>query len=199
MNWNRETYDRLHSLVFREGYPGYKPGVREVPNGDGRVDAEKRYAHVAAKYLRAYSETAGASGRIATLEHYLRMAHAEAVDIALSLGLKAFIPAFETGALRVLEYPAGVGGASHTDFDLFAVNLWRSCPNPGLGVGRYHIGEIGELVGLGKAQPHCVEPLPEPQLSLVYFAIPPHEAVLPGGVTVGAWLAERVARSRVGA
>jgi hypothetical protein len=181
VNWNRETYDRLHSLVFREGYPGYRPGVREVPNGDGRVD-QMPYLHDGARLQ---------------LECFLRAAHAEAVDIAMSLGLKAFLPEFETGALRVLEYPAGVGGASHTDFDLFAVNLWRSCPNPGLGVGRYHIGEIGELVGLGKAQPHSVEPLPEPQLSLVYFAIPPHEAVLPNGLTVGAWLAERVARSRV--
>ncbi len=79
--------------------------------------------------------------------------------------------------------------------------------SPGL-----HIGELGELVGLGPATPHRVPARPYVQKSLIYFAIPDHAARLPGdvqraaghvdgrhaaGPTVGAWLAERMARSRV--
>lgn len=79
--------------------------------------------------------------------------------------------------------------------------------SPGL-----HIGEIGELAGLGPATPHRVPARPYAQKSIIYFAIPDHAAILPpvhvcderpcrmsgcdGGQTVGAWLAERMARSR---
>lgn len=77
--------------------------------------------------------------------------------------------------------------------------------SPGL-----HIGEIGELVGLGPATPHRVPARPYAQKSIVYFAMPDHAAQLPGtgaggfppqyvganGPTVGEWLRERIARSR---
>jgi hypothetical protein len=121
---------------------------------------------------------------------------------SLELGVPPeFRPDFSAGALRVLEYPAGEGGHLHTDFDLFAVNLFRNVPNPGLGGTPYHMGEISELIGLGPAEPHYVAPLPVPQMALVYFAIPNHAAVLPDPFegkpdTVGAWLGRRIARSR---
>ncbi len=199
MTWTRADYDTLAALTFVEGYPGYKPNVAEVPHGDGNVDAQKRYAHVACKYLPARPYT-DINQDYRSLHWFLQRAHASAEKVAEELGVPdRFWPVRGVGALRVLYYPAGVGGHLHTDFDLFAVNLWRSHPNPGLGGGRYHIGEIGELVGLGPAEPHYVAPLPEPQLALVYFAIPDHAAVLPGGEqrTVDAWLTERIARSRV--
>ncbi len=125
----------------------------------------------------------------------------------------------------------GAGTVEHTDFDLFTIVLWRSHPadllrdlvpggaipggherrahaealSPGL-----HIGELGELVGLGPATPHRVPARPYAQKSIVYFAIPDHAATLPepytfpgrdgrGPVTVysvGGWLRERIARSR---
>lgn len=120
----------------------------------------------------------------------------------------------------------GAGTAEHTDSNLFTIVLWRSHPgdleidhgdadeiprtrlrgldiNPGL-----HIGEIGELVGLGPATPHRVPARPYAQKSLIYFAIPDHGARLPctsecagagrcpAPPTVGEWLKERMSRSR---
>jgi hypothetical protein len=122
----------------------------------------------------------------------------------------------------------GAGTVEHTDPDIFSIVLWRSHPedlehvnepqpafntcyarerlSPGL-----HIGEIGELVGLGPATPHRVPARPYVQKSLIYFAMPDHAAVLPAercrthwpfrcacipDVTVGEWLRERMARSR---
>lgn len=208
--FTQADYDTLAALVFRPDYPGNATarGVVEAPNGDpAALDSGKRYSHVAEKYLRQYSrDVPGASGRVAQLGHFLERTEEIAWNIALQLGVpEEFLPSFEHSALRVLEYPAGVGGHLHTDFDLFAVNLWRSCPNTGLGGAPYHMGEIGELVGLGPAEPHHVEPLPVPQQSLVYFAIPDHAAVLPrnkcrhwdgADATVGQWLQERIAKSR---
>lgn len=244
-------------LAPPEPYSGYKPGTFEAPNGDtkvcptctngvqsvgmtafnpsglrtceacrgtGRVpnvDAQKKYLHVADKYTDAP----------AWARAYHDRAYAHACRVANALGVPAvYYPRPEFGALRVLEYPPGAGGAEHTDFDLFSVVCWRETPadlervppnastpglfahvatrreaealSPGL-----HIGEIGELVGLGPATPHRVPARPYVQRSIVYFAIPDHAAFLPRivpepswamgrPVTVGAWLAERMARSR---
>ncbi len=126
----------------------------------------------------------------------------------------------------------GAGTAEHKDFDLFTIVLWRSHPadlerlaipydrpqcvtdnpavldriSPGL-----HIGELGELVGLGAATPHRVPARPYAQRSLIYFASPAGAAPLPAPVTFpadarhpartvatcGEWQVERTARSRV--
>lgn len=201
MIFTESDYDTLAAIVFRPDYPGNPAsrGVVEAPNGDSRVDAQKRYSHVAMKYLDGGPQT-----HHLTLQDFilLHSAHEKAFlqarRIAAQLNVSfGFLPHSQFGALRVLEYPEGVGGHVHTDFDLFAVNLWRNVPNPGLGGSKYHIGEIGELVGLGPAEPHYVAPLPVVQKSLVYFCIPSHDAILPSGITVGAWLSERIARSRV--
>jgi hypothetical protein len=134
----------------------------------------------------------------------------------------------------------GAGTAEHTDFDLFTIVCWRETPRDlerldayeegGMGVyperldtvsPGLHIGEIGELVGIGPATPHRVPARPYVQRSIVAFAIPDHAARLPGttrkapfhtpghywtdlevdvpGPTVGEWLHERMARSRVAA
>jgi hypothetical protein len=195
----------MSAIVFRHDYPGYATarGVVEAPNGDGALDTDKRYAHVAMKYLRAWRD-ANPSGTMnlqyCQLGHFLERAHARALQVAHDLGVPdAFLPSFEHGALRVLEYPPGARGHMHTDFDLFTLNLYRNVPNPGLPAGLVHMGELGELIGgLGPATPHDIHPMAEVQHSIVYFAIPDHEAVLPGAdVTVGEWIKERIARSRV--
>jgi len=59
-----------------------------------------------------------------------------------------------------------------------------------------HMGELGEELGLGQATRHEVIVSDAPQYSVVYFAIPRWELVLPSGVTVKDWLNERMARSR---
>ncbi len=198
-------------------YGGYKPNVKEIPNGDGKVDVGKRYLHIARKYNPP-----------AWAVEYLARAHWMASIVAEALGVqKEYFPMTADGTLRVVEYPAGVGGEQHTDFDLFTVALYRSTPDdlifddacsdaeqahayrerlkhvhPGL-----HMGEIGELVGLGPATPHHVVARPYVQRSIVYFAMPDHAATFPGeldwyndkawaGRTVGEWLAARYKRSR---
>lgn len=183
----------------------------------------KRFLHVAPKYDPPAWAVA-----------YLARAHWEACRVAEALNVPAaYYPRVADGTLRVLEYPAGAGTAEHTDFNLFTIVLWRSTPgdlvikrtwqetqvpaewesrridgarlSPGL-----HIGELGELVGLGPATPHRVPARPYTQKSLIYFALPSHSAELPrpvtfeaqGGLarvtahTVGQWLAARKARSR---
>lgn len=202
-------YAILNEIVFAGDYSGYKPEVREAPNGDGKIDSAKRYAHIAEKYL-------GDQG--AWVDSYLRLflrdAHREALRVAKSLGVpSAFMPDIRYGALRVLEYPVGAGSAEHTDFDLFTILCYRNdaeSDSSGLsfeetlaetvrlsGISHgLHMGEIGEIVGLGRATPHAVDGRDYVQHSIVYFAIPDHAAVLPTGVTVGEWIAERIARSR---
>ena len=199
MIFNASDYARLHALVFSEGYPGYRPNVREVPNGDGRVDAEKRFAHVATKYLAADTDLS----RAAALEKYLLVAHARALEIAKYMCVPERLwPALDACALRVLEYPPGVGGERHTDFDLFAVNCYRNqrgaiVGDDGLPASQeVHLGDLAEIFGLGPAFPHRVlHGLSFAQHSIVYFALPAHDATM----TVGQWLAERVKRSRVAA
>jgi hypothetical protein len=209
------------------GYTCYGPGTPIskclVCHGTGRVpnvDTGKRYLHVSLS-----------DNPPAWALEYLARAHWEACRVATALGVPPeFRPHEADATLRVLEYPAGAGSAEHTDFDLFTILCWRSTPgdleltapsenttaeaieqtrrriaarslSPGL-----HIGELGELVGLGPATPHRVPARPYVQKSIVYFAMPDHGARLPPlyrdqpnfPPTVGEWVAERIARSRVG-
>jgi hypothetical protein len=188
-------------------YAGYKPEVLEAPNGDGKIDATKRYLHVALKYDPP--EWA---------RWFLARAHFEACRIAEAIDVPAeFYPTVEDGTLRVLDYPAGSGSAEHTDFDLFTVHCYRSTPEDfvrvreGLSIadsGRLyaaekidphvHFGELGQEIGLGPATRHYVPERPYAQQAIVYFAMPSLNAVLPGGVTVRTWLEDRkTARGRV--
>jgi hypothetical protein len=213
-NFTGQDYFHLYDLVFQPNYPGYKPSTKEIPNGDGLIDLEKRYAHVADKYLATLSP---ASNDTDILYAYLQRAHDRALEVAYALEVpEAFLPYRPECALRVLEYPVGATGHWHTDFDLFTLSLYRSEPDklvlgketigskqslqvlkarkfsPGL-----HIGELGELIGIGNATSHHVEASTLVQKSIVYFALPHPEAVLPNGLTAGEWLKERYARSRI--
>lgn len=222
---DRKDYDTLATIVFQPSYPGWKPDVKEIPNGDGKVDV-KKYAHIAPKYLPGF----GTGRQRSLLMRALFRAHevAEAVADVLNVP-QAFRPDIRYGAVRVLAYPAETGiSHPHTDFDLFTIPLFRDQPEcfvryehqdldpiaediaPGL-----HIGELGEAIGLGPATRHEVLPHPEGQLSAVYFAIPDWDAPLPEGPardrvyqwlleggtgmippTVKDFLNERMARSR---
>lgn len=206
---NRHDYDVLHGLVFRDGYPGYKPTVKEIPNGDGKVDAEKRFAHIAEKYLTFRED------RFVLLP-YLKEAHAEAIRVARAIGIpEAFMPDITRSALRVLEYPPGAVSNLHRDFDLFTLMMYRDQPrcfvahevdddiNPEAIYALQeksplaHFGELAREIGFADPTPHEVTASSVTQHSIVYFAIPRWEAFLPSGETVGQWLAERYARSRV--
>jgi hypothetical protein len=206
--FNRNEYDRLCDLFTLTGYAGYKPEVLEAPNGDGKIDARKRYLHVALKY----SPPAWAIA-------YLARAHFEACRIAEAIGVPpAFYPKVENGTLRVLDYPPGAGSAEHTDFDLFTVHCYRSSPkdfvkveNPDWPV-QYdwparvdalridpdvHFGDIGAEVGLGPATRHMVPERDYRQEAIVYFAMPANDARMPDGSRAIDWIADRYARSRV--
>jgi isopenicillin N synthase-like dioxygenase len=207
----------LHSIVFRDGYAGYKPNVIEIPNGDGKADSLKRYAHIATKYFQTRAE------RLA-LTPFLELAHSKALEISEALDLPyAFEPRIEYGALRILDYPPGAISNEHEDFDLFTLMCYRDQPdrfvakhvkddaslraywlrgNPApLEVLRHHnsqahMGQLGTEIGLGPATPHQVLASETRQFSIVYFAIPDHASILPSGLTVRGWLNERMARSR---
>ncbi len=207
-------YSMLHCLVFKAGYPGYRPEVKEIPNGDGKVDQDKRYAHIAPKYL--VSPEMDHFARMALSRIYNR-AFEHAYALAEDAGIpRAFLPHHNYGALRVLDYPPGSIANLHRDFDLFTTMLYRDQPDKfvadhdnGQDVEvskvlqvirsrnvQAHLGLLAEEIGLGQATPHEVLPSTTTQRSIVYFAIPDHAAVLPSGVTVGDWLKETMSRTR---
>lgn len=201
-----DDYTRLHALVFRGDFPGYRPEVVEAPNGDATArDTGKRYAHIATKYLDQYKD---GWNRSVLLEALWR-AHNRATNVAEALGVpEAFMPSFEAGALRVLEYPPGMGSAAHTDVGLLTLNLYRDQPeclrtyDPELkswmvsGVPEYHLGRLARETGVGPAAPHDVIGSATAQHSLVYFAVPDHEAILPSGQRLGTWLDAEMAKMR---
>ena len=187
---------KLREIMFAADWPGFRPEVREIPDGKGEVDAYKRYSHLALKYLDKYEGEHGAflirvfnQAYMHALSHY---------DNRIVLEDRA-IPAIEECCLRLLEYPPGVGGEPHTDFDLFTMNLWRSHPDLVVPRAPMHVGELLEMFDRSRvATRHRVVPHEtETQVAIVFFALPSKDTELPGGGTMGEWLAERYERSRV--
>lgn len=194
--------------LFSSSYQGYQPDVLEAPNGDGKVDLQKRYLHVALKYTPP--EWA---------RWYLARAHFEACRIAEAIGVPAeFYPKVENGTLRVLDYPIGAGSEEHTDFDLFTVHCYRNTPDNFVRLDAVpaaaekidpdvHFGDIGAAIGLGPATRHAVAPRPYAQQAIVYFAMPANKARMPDAACEAAglpsgtgaldWIADRYSRSRV--
>lgn len=198
-------YNELFQLFNLPGYTGYKPDVLEAPNGDGKIDATKRYLHVALKYNPPEFAI-----------RLLSRAHFEACRVAEAMGvLAAFYPKVENGTLRVLDYPVGAGSAEHTDFDMFTIHCYRSTPEdfvmhddpdpataPALAAGRaihaeLHIGDIGAEVGIAPATRHSVPERGYAQQSIVYFAMPANGAIMPNGLRAIDWIADRYARSQI--
>ena len=123
-------YAIISGIVFQKNYPGYRSKVIESPDGDGKWDDKKRYAHVAEKYLKDYDNPMAPDGREAQadcLRHYLRLANEKAIEVAVELGVpKELWPVEKYGALRVLEYPPGSVTHPHYDFDLFTLMCYRN-------------------------------------------------------------------------
>lgn len=210
-----EEFDRLAAYAFSSANPGYKPTVREAPNGDGTWDEQKEYAHLAPKYF--------SGGTPEPIIEAWTDAMIAAIDVCDQLGLSSWRPGPDS-TLRLLRYLPGATTAPHTDFDLFTLSLYRSHKDafkyidaepatigdwntdrersrrlltkarelsPGI-----HFGELmTEILGV-PATPHETLPLDEWSYSAVFFVIPDHAKRLPSGVTVGEWIRERVARSR---
>ncbi len=205
--FSSSDYADLYYYVFSGSYAGYQPAVKEIPNGDGKVDAEKRYAHIAPKYFRNDDKK--------FLTPYLEKAHYRALAMAEALELpRPWWPRLEYSALRVLDYPVGAVSNEHEDFDLFTLMCYRDQPDrflarevapPSLVTNtmrrineQAHLGQLGEAIGLGPATPHLVLASDWPQKSIVHFAIPDHENLMPGSdITVRDWLNERMSRSRI--
>jgi hypothetical protein len=109
-----ETFNRLRRVVFsmtptpalqplwppsepapapQPLWPGYRPNIVEAPNGDGRLDAEKRYAHVAPKYLQQAAMRASeglptiAAAEYNLLCNAIDVCHDEALRVHAALGL----------------------------------------------------------------------------------------------------------------
>ncbi len=201
-------YSQIHELVFAPGYPGYKPDVVEAPNGDGNKDLEKRYSHIAEKYLAQMPRNPDR----AYLQTLLDKVHTKSLEVAIAIGVPpAFWPVREYGALRVLEYNSTATTAPHKDFYLFTLMCYRNLPdyfkyisqdasqykkNKALHAAQklnaqVHFGEILEEIDPNtfQATPHEVVASKGPyQYSVVYFSIPEHSAKLPSGLTVGEWL-----------
>jgi hypothetical protein len=200
-------YETLASFGFSADNPGYKPTVVESPDGDGVWDTEKKYAHIAPKYMKLVNPEVDTSAIQALYDQAL----VEGKRICEALELPVQYHPGPDSTLRVLAYPPGATTAPHYDFDLFTISLFRDETRAfrylegeedpllvkarGISPG-IHFGEIlTEAVG-AKATRHEVLGTPWRQKSAVFFVIPPHETVLPSGITVGAWIAERIARSR---
>lgn len=217
--FDAEDYRTISDIVFRKDYPGYRPAVIESPNGDDNWDSDKRYAHVAEKYLEKYQNRY----ETVALRSYLNKANDTAVKVAIELGVpKTFWPDVRYGALRILEYKPRAVSNPHVDFDLFTLMCYRNIPEcfeytnmlSRDGVGsivadrplldaneiskQIHFGEILEMVmPTHQATEHqVVADEHRTQYSIVYFSIPDHDAVLPNGTTVYDWITERMERSR---
>lgn len=214
-----QEYNLLHSLAFAPWNKGYRPEVVEAPNGDGKLDVAKRFAHISKKYLVDVPLSRKAEKDI--MERALHHAHAIALGLAIDLGVPTeYLPDLEDGTLRVLEYDHTAGAEPHCDFDLFTLMCYRNLPEFFVTVydsetdyqqvtnlerarkvnEQFHYGEIMELVCPStKATKHRVMPTGQVgvhQYSLIYFAMPKLSAVLPSGQTVGEWVTERKNRSR---
>lgn len=203
--FTESDYNILHDLVFRPDYSGYKPTVIEIPNGDGKADSDKKYAHVAVKYMKTEQQRKD-------LMPFMEKAHAEATNMADEINLpNAFSPDIRYSALRILDYPPGSISNKHEDFDLFTLMLYRdqldkfksdeTMTSWTLDVMREinpqaHMGQLGEEIGLGRATLHWVLPSESVQKSIVYFVIPDHDSILPSGIIIRDWLNERIQRSR---
>lgn len=220
--FNALDYAMIHQLAFNERInPGYKPKVREAPNGDGKIDYNKRYAHIAKKYLAKMPLSAQAERQV--FENLLARCQQVAIAVAVDLGIpQPFWPDLEDSMLRVLEYNETAGAEPHIDDPcLFTLMAYRNLPQffeymredeyetKQQDVDLYTAQKFNTQVHYGGLMP-LVVPGVQPtrhrvratekkgvwQYSAVFFAMPKLSAVLPDGQTVGDRTAEIIAKMR---
>lgn len=203
MTLTQEEFENISEFAFSEQNPGYRPNIIESPHGDGVWDVEKKYAHIAPKYLSGFEKTS------------VFDVYAKCIDVANDICEKIGIPekywAGTDSTLRVLHYPPGSTTAPHTDFDLFTICMYRNKPesfiylngeddellqkarniSPGI-----HFGELMSEINNSKATKHEVTATDDWQYSAVFFVVPPHDSILPSGLSIGEWIDERKNRSR---
>ena len=196
-------------LVFRPDYPGYKPDVKELPNGDGKID-DKKYAHIALKYLAGFGSSIE---RNTLLRGALPRARARGWRVADAFEVpQAYRPDMRydgpSGCWTMLPAESS---HPHRDFNLFTLQLYRDKPQnlvadlSGIPEAVQELNKqcvIGEMGGAARARSpatlHQVTPLKKAtQNSIVYFAIPDWDAQLPGiegapGESVKSWLNRRM-------
>jgi hypothetical protein len=195
MRFTEADYQRIYDLTFNDSsYAGYRPNVQEAPNGDGKWDEDKKYAHIATKYFPSPE-----------LMTYYARAFEEACRVHRDLDFpRRLSPDWNSCCMRILDYPPGAGSAEHTDFDFFTIQLYREIPEGFVRTGTVaqadesistgiHFGEMAEVANLRKAMPHYVKEMDVRQKSIVFFVLPNPDVPL---ITAGEWLAERYARSR---
>lgn len=208
--FDARDYTLLHQNVFRDDFPGYRPSIVESPNGDGNWDTQKKYAHIAQKYLADDKDKI----RAKQLGNLLVQCNDYAVALANKMGVPPeFYPDSRYSTIRVLDYPPDAITHPHTDFNLFTVMLYRDKPNNFRYIGKepekslqdlsphLHYGEIMEDISQFLPHPvvateHEVIADKDRQRSIVFFAIPDWDAFLPSGLTVGRWLERRLSTSR---
>lgn len=190
-------FEILYQQMFTPSFAGYTPAIAEAPNGDGKVDVQKRYAHLNRRTLPSVSDPLARDALGAFFDGCMAQARAAAAEMGIP---QAFVPSAEDSTLRLLEYPSGATSSEHTDFDLFTINLYRSHGELIVPKMAVHYGELAELATIGrlKAVSHHVKAHPtQTQRSAVFFVMPSLNATLPSGITVKEWLADRKTRSRV--
>lgn len=190
------VFEQLYQTMFSHGFTGYTPAIAEAPNGNGKVDVQKRYSHLNRRTLPSASPA-----EIGLLSTVFNGCMGAAFEHVRTMNIPhSFMPSAEDSTLRVLEYPPGATSAEHTDFDLFTINLYRSHEDLIVPKMPIHFGELAEIISGGwlKATSHHVKAhSTQTQRSAVFFVMPRLDAVLPDGVTVRAWLNERKSRARV--
>jgi isopenicillin N synthase-like dioxygenase len=189
-------FEKIYQEVFSPTFTGYSPAIAEAPNGDSRIDLQKRYSHLNHRTLPSARDNVK-TFLAEVFSRCMRVAleHARIMNIPY-----AFMPSAEDSTLRLLEYPPGATSSEHTDFDLFTINLYRSHEDLIVPKMPVHFGELADIVSKGwlKAVPHHVTAhLTQTQRSAVFFVMPALSACLPNGMTVREWVAERKTRSRV--
>lgn len=202
-------YARISNIAFTETYRGYMQNTRE---------GEQRHISSVMYNLLDKPDIGISQSEVSILKSYVKIAHERAVEVAVLLGIpRIFWPHIDSGILRVLEYPPETCNPKHIDYDLFTLMCYRNLPDNFRYVGeqskdaleiantlnkQFHFGRLISTAckGMYHATSHevIVDASQRTQYSIVYFANPHFDAVLPNGNTVGTWVRNKMNRKELG-
>jgi len=202
MLFSASDYYTLSKLTLHDSFPSFS----------GRSGNSKRVSSYVSVKNIVDSNIDGSEKRL--LYSCVERAHHESLRVAITLGIpRKYWPNITHSRLRVLEYPPGTDNLPHADANMFTLTLYRNFqdtmfyPNDSRKTWPEHIQNefrtglvFGELMQLVMANKTVYPPtlhgvskdmFERSQYSVVYFAQPDGEAVLPGGITVADYVAER--------